>query len=371
MFRKKGKKDGREVEASDDESVPGEAISEDDIIDFEDFRDLDEGDEEDIGDDEGSSDFEKHFIFHISGGCPICGGDVKGNDHFRYLCENCNVLFDKKDVIDSEFGRRGGGVRKTRLSEDERKDLQKRRDELKERVFSAFSEEEKKEVRQEAEDRMQEVEEVSGKPVGFEGDAVPGGEPGEEVSDDAGDEGETDLDEPEYVDAEVIPPGAGLDDLAAHAGLAHETGEMPGPREGSGQEGPDEDERVDEGEPDDEEADDEGFDEGVTGDEEKDDEETDGREADDEEAYDEVTGDGEAGDEETDDGEQRRRAEYHLESPERIIASNESTKMHKGDCHFVKRIHPENRVYLDSVEQGIEQGYDLCVCLRRLKAMRR
>jgi hypothetical protein len=63
-----------------------------------------------------------------------------------------------------------------------------------------------------------------------------------------------------------------------------------------------------------------------------------------------------------------REDEYELEEPDKIIASSQSTKMHSGACHFVKKIHPENRIHLESIEEGEKKGYALCVCLRRIRA---
>ncbi len=36
-------------------------------------------------------------------GCPICNGDLKGNDTYKYLCLCCCVLFDKKHVTGNIF----------------------------------------------------------------------------------------------------------------------------------------------------------------------------------------------------------------------------------------------------------------------------
>ena len=63
------------------------------------------------------------------------------------------------------------------------------------------------------------------------------------------------------------------------------------------------------------------------------------------------------------------KEEYDLEDEKKIIASSQSTKIHKGNCHFVKKIHPENRIYFETAEEGEEKKYEMCVCLRRLKAM--
>lgn len=299
MFRKKKKKELEEL-----------GINEEEIIAFDDFKDLNEKDIEEG--DAGPTEFEKHFIFHISGGCPICGSDVKGNDYFGYLCKQCNVLFDRKHVIDSEFGRKTCGVRKTRLTEKEREELEKRRRELKDRVFREFSEKERQELKEEAKEKK------------------------EPETEEAGEQ------EQEEVEAEIIPPYDKERDK--------EDGEKA-----------DEEEPAEETEP-------KGIDEVI--DKVPDEDTVETVEGDDEESEEEGSHrTGEVPDEEEDD--RQRREEYELESPDKIIASNGSKKMHKGDCHFVKKIHPKNRIYLDSIEQGKELGYEMCVCLRRLRAMQR
>ena len=247
-------------------------LGEEDILEFREFEDIPE--EKDFK----AGEFEKNFIFHIDNGCPICGSDVKGNEYYRYFCSKCNVLFDKKDIIEAEFGKRPGHVRKTRLSEDEKQELEKKRKELKDRIFKTFTEEQKRELVEEAEEGKEKAEKVP-------------------------EEG------PEEVEAEVIPPRK----LEQAIEGGPEEVDEPGP----------EDEPEPEEEP------------------------------------------------EEPDEELEKREEYGLEEPDKIIASTESTKMHKGDCHFVKKIHPENRIYLESIEAGEEKGYEMCVCLRRLKAMQR
>ena len=249
MFKKKKKKE------------PELGLEEEELLEFSEFEEF-EPEEKGIKPEE----FEKNFIFHIARGCPVCGGDVKGNDYYKYFCDNCNVLFDKKDIIDREFGRyigEAGPVKKTKLTDDERAELEKKRKELKDRVFKTFSEEEKKALVEEEERKEEE--------------------------------------EPEEVEGEIFPP-------------PEEEAEEP--------------EEVEEPEAEEEP-------------------------------------------EEVEEPEAPRREEYELESADKIIASKESTKMHAGNCHFVKKIHPENRIYLNSVEEGEEQGYDMCVCLRRLRAMQR
>jgi hypothetical protein len=38
------------------------------------------------------------YIKIVSGGCPVCKGDVKGNHKYRYHCENCSLLFRFPDL---------------------------------------------------------------------------------------------------------------------------------------------------------------------------------------------------------------------------------------------------------------------------------
>ncbi len=40
----------------------------------------------------------KNKIFVIKNGCPLCGGDVIGNDEVKYYCKHCNMLFEFKDL---------------------------------------------------------------------------------------------------------------------------------------------------------------------------------------------------------------------------------------------------------------------------------
>ncbi|MBN1544429.1 hypothetical protein JW898_03120 [Candidatus Woesearchaeota archaeon] len=265
MFRKRKDKDLGKLD-----------LDEGEVIDFSEFEEFDEDSAEKKG--LRPEDIERSFIFHVEHGCPICGGDVKGNDYYRYFCEGCNVLFDRKDILEKEFGKSVaeagsiGPVRKTKLTDGEREELDRKRRELKDRVFKEFSEKQKKALVVKAEERAEE-------------EAVESEEKEEEV---------LETEEPEGMEeiAEEIPEEAG------------ETGQ-----EDKIEEGP---------EP--------------------------------------------AGEE---------KEEYELETPDRIIASNQSNKMHKGDCHFVKRIHPKNRIYMTSIDEGEGQGYQMCVCLRRMKALQR
>jgi hypothetical protein len=34
----------------------------------------------------------------IKDACPLCGGHVKGNERYKYLCKKCNVLFVKAEL---------------------------------------------------------------------------------------------------------------------------------------------------------------------------------------------------------------------------------------------------------------------------------
>lgn len=37
-------------------------------------------------------------IILIKDACPICHGDVRGSDEYKYLCKSCQVLFNYKDL---------------------------------------------------------------------------------------------------------------------------------------------------------------------------------------------------------------------------------------------------------------------------------
>jgi len=58
-------------------------------------------------------------------------------------------------------------------------------------------------------------------------------------------------------------------------------------------------------------------------------------------------------------------AGFELEEEDTLIYSNKSNKLHQGQCHFVGKIHKENRKYVASILQGKREGLELCVCLRR------
>ncbi|MBI4739857.1 hypothetical protein HY772_10095 [Candidatus Woesearchaeota archaeon] len=62
---------------------------------------------------------------------------------------------------------------------------------------------------------------------------------------------------------------------------------------------------------------------------------------------------------------------FELEGEEKIVASKESTKLHAGNCRFISKIHHNNRQYFASAAEGQVKGYELCVCLRRIRALKR
>jgi hypothetical protein len=35
----------------------------------------------------------------VRNACPICHGDVKGNEIFLYFCKQCNILFRREDLV--------------------------------------------------------------------------------------------------------------------------------------------------------------------------------------------------------------------------------------------------------------------------------
>ncbi|MFH1063915.1 MAG: hypothetical protein V1729_02445 [Candidatus Woesearchaeota archaeon] len=308
-------------------------IEESDIIDFNALED-------DIkeGKDIDPEEIERNFILIIPQGCPICGEDVKGNDHYLYFCKNCNVLFERKDIMDKEFGRKP--LSRIRLNNRQREELQRKRDELKERIHKAFSGQEvtvtgaPQEIPDQEDDIGKTEDDMKEDSLEQQGDAA---EHDEEQDDQETDiEKDTQENVAEEIEAEIVSPGdrrmPSLDDLAG-AISGHRLHDV----------GPE-----------------------VT-EEDTDSEDTKGSADEDDEMQEEDAKQQE--DMSTDDIADKE--EYEVESADKIIASNQSTKMHKGDCHFVRKIHPENRIYLDSITHGEDSGYELCVCLRRLKAMKR
>ncbi|HII71295.1 TPA: hypothetical protein HA265_00905 [Candidatus Woesearchaeota archaeon] len=249
---------------------------EDMVLDLDEFDELEE---EDAKKKELTiEEYEKNFIFHIERGCPICRSDVKGNDHYRYFCSNCNILFEKHDIMEKDFGKHSDEGEKVHLrvvplTEEQKAELQDRKKALMEKIKSAFGDEESEE--------KQPVSAPAAIPApgeGWAGPAVVEAE-FEEVQKD-----EEDI-EPETEDVEEPVPEP------------EETPDRP---------------------------------------------------------------------EET-----AAEPEYELEDESKVIASKESNRIHKGTCHFIRKINPENRIYFESIGKGEEKGYELCVCLRRLIAQKK
>lgn len=38
----------------------------------------------------------------LSGACPLCGGDVKGDNEHKFFCSGCNILFEKAHLARKE-----------------------------------------------------------------------------------------------------------------------------------------------------------------------------------------------------------------------------------------------------------------------------
>lgn len=38
----------------------------------------------------------------VPGSCPLCGGDTKGDDKYRFYCQKCNVLFSRSELKKAE-----------------------------------------------------------------------------------------------------------------------------------------------------------------------------------------------------------------------------------------------------------------------------
>ena len=37
-------------------------------------------------------------VITVNGGCPVCKGDVTGNDQSLYFCKRCNLLFARHSL---------------------------------------------------------------------------------------------------------------------------------------------------------------------------------------------------------------------------------------------------------------------------------
>lgn len=290
IFKKKKKKDGEEAVLNDTSGKFADELTGEELEADEEMKEILDEDTE-LKDEKDPEAIAKYLIFEIEHGCPICGSDVKGNDFYRYYCEQCNVLFERKDILEKEFGKSLGevsvGVKKTRLTPDEKKELDKKRKELQDRIFSTFSDEQKKEIIAEEEEKEDEpVKEEAPTPI-------------PKVSEEPVAEHE------EPVEAEQDEIAEEVDDENSAVGMEDVISALGTPRV---------------------------------------------QEAEFEES-----------------NHEEPEEEYELE-PGKIIASSQSDKLHEGSCHFVKKIHPENRIYFDSIEKGEEEGYEPCVCIRRIIA---
>jgi hypothetical protein len=59
--------------------------------------------------DKSSQSHEKgnpQMIELLSGACPICFSDVKGNDEYLYFCKMCNLLFRRKHLRKIDEGKK-------------------------------------------------------------------------------------------------------------------------------------------------------------------------------------------------------------------------------------------------------------------------
>ena len=44
-------------------------------------------------------------VFIVKNGCPLCGGDVVGNDDVKYYCKRCNLLFNRSELTIQRQGK--------------------------------------------------------------------------------------------------------------------------------------------------------------------------------------------------------------------------------------------------------------------------
>lgn len=284
MFSKKKKKDGLDLD--DEEDFDEESDEEEDLS------------EDDSEKNATQEEIEKNFVFEIEGGCPICGGLVRGNAHYKYFCKDCNVLFGQKDIVSEDdhfLNKDAPAPRKKKLSSEEKTELEKKRRILKDKIYDEFSEKKKQELKLAAEERAEEKDE----------------EPLE-------------ASEPVPVSDKYVEEGSGDgEDIVEHSRPAHVT-DINDILNALGS-------TVREAE--------------IVSEEHEESADSDAEEA----------------------PAEKETASSGLE-PGRIIASTQSKKLHEGSCHFVKKIQKDKRVYFNTIEAGTAEGYEPCVCLRRMIA---
>lgn len=130
-------------------------------------------------------------MYLVKKGCPLCKGDLRGNDEFKFFCKKCNILFDKKDIrkpksqelaekplVDKEAEKLRKMLEKAKREEEKiEKELQR----AKREVSEGEIEEEKTEVEKIVEAALEDTEEPCDEEDGEEPEKE---EPKEEVEEE-------------------------------------------------------------------------------------------------------------------------------------------------------------------------------------------
>ncbi|MBU0461433.1 MAG: hypothetical protein KJ574_02495 [Nanoarchaeota archaeon] len=73
-------------------------------------------------------------VYIIENGCPLCGGEARGNEQYKYYCKVCNILFDRKA-----------------LAKEKRKEVPKKEEKEAEKELKQINAELKSEIKEELE----------------------------------------------------------------------------------------------------------------------------------------------------------------------------------------------------------------------------
>ncbi|MBT7902540.1 hypothetical protein HN587_01665 [Candidatus Woesearchaeota archaeon] len=313
-----------------------------------------------------SISMQKKQVYLVKKGCPICRGDLKGNDLVNYFCKSCNILFTRKDI-------RPWDIRKREIEEADSENCEKT--ETKKSKYSDLGKViptpiNPEEINSEIDSEDNYVEEtVEVKPAESQSEVDDSlAKPVEKIVDDPAEILEDANKSEQEESQELIQPDSTEDTDEIMDILTGKTTEEDGMQK------PDAPIDAEFSEIEDTTTD-EDFEETETAVIEQVTEEP--------KAIEQVTEEPEAIEQVIKEPEpevikpvtkkviRSKKDEYSLEAKEKIIASKEANKIHSGTCHFVAKIQPENRLYFPTIKEGESKGYKLCVCLRRLKFIQR
>ncbi|MBT5023284.1 hypothetical protein HOK51_08845 [Candidatus Woesearchaeota archaeon] len=283
-------------------------------------------------------------VYLVPKGCPICRKDLKGNDQVKYFCEKCNVLFDRKDIRSYED--------RIKDVEEEKKSKQEKED----RELNEAKEESLEQIRNAVEEKItkSEQDDVSKEETSTEKQKA-----------ESVDEKEQQLEKPKEQQLEKSKEKPKEQEMQKPIVQSEKSNVQPKKPIVQSEKSVDtEDELMQALGMSDSKK-------NVEQDVKKDPEPAPRQSQSEEKQVEEKTVEEKQVEKPTQKTKTKSKGEFTLETQEKVIASSESKKIHAGNCHFVSMIQPNNRIYFDSIEEGEKKGYELCVCLRRLKAIMR